>query len=124
MPSRTTSPLPSGHLHVQVDDGLAHVRLSRPEKLNALTLAMLDDLAGAWGAALSPDAVITDVASTKSAIVVRASDLGLRFVGGHPMAAEHEGPARAAEEISQLLYHAQVMMIAAGISLEDVYSHL
>jgi len=40
------------------------------------------------------------------------------------MAAEHEGPARAAEEISQLLYHAQVMMIAAGISLDDVYSHL
>ncbi len=40
------------------------------------------------------------------------------------MAAEHEGPERAAEEISQLLYHAQVMMIAAGISLEDVYSHL
>lgn len=40
------------------------------------------------------------------------------------MAAEHEGPARAAEEISQLLYHAQVMMIAAGISLEDVYTHL
>lgn len=40
------------------------------------------------------------------------------------MAAEHEGPARAAEEISQLLYHAQVMMIAAGISLDDVYAHL
>ncbi|GAA2073666.1 phosphoribosyl-ATP diphosphatase [Aeromicrobium tamlense] len=40
------------------------------------------------------------------------------------MAAEHEGPARAAEELSQLLYHAQVMMIAAGISLDDVYSHL
>lgn len=40
------------------------------------------------------------------------------------MAAEHEGPARAAEEISQLLYHAQVMMIAAGLSLDDVYSHL
>ena len=29
------------------------------------------------------------------------------------MAAEHEGPERAAEEISQLLYHAQVLMIAA-----------
>ncbi len=40
------------------------------------------------------------------------------------MAAEHEGPERTAEEISQLLYHAQVMMIAAGISLDDVYSHL
>ena len=40
------------------------------------------------------------------------------------MAAEHEGPERAAEEISQLLYHAQVMMIAAGIGLDDVYAHL
>ncbi|MDX6275907.1 MAG: phosphoribosyl-ATP pyrophosphohydrolase [Nocardioidaceae bacterium] len=40
------------------------------------------------------------------------------------MAAEHEGADRAAEEISQLLYHAQVMMIAKGIALEDVYAHL
>ena len=49
-------------------------------------LAQLDDLAGSWNAALAPGAVITDVASTKSAIVLRASALGLRFVGGHPMA--------------------------------------
>ena len=40
------------------------------------------------------------------------------------MAAEHEGPDRAAEELSQLLYHAQVMMLAKGIGLEDVYAHL
>jgi len=40
------------------------------------------------------------------------------------MAAEHEGHARAAEEISQLLYHAQVLMLAAGVSLDDVYAHL
>lgn len=40
------------------------------------------------------------------------------------MAAEHEGPERAAEEISQLLYHAQVLMIAAGVSLADVYRNL
>jgi phosphoribosyl-ATP pyrophosphohydrolase len=40
------------------------------------------------------------------------------------MAAEHEGPERAAEEISQLLYHAQVLMIAAGVELDDVYRHL
>ena len=40
------------------------------------------------------------------------------------MAAEHEGPERAAEEISQLLYHAQVLMIAAGVSLRDVYEQL
>jgi len=40
------------------------------------------------------------------------------------MAAEHEGKDRTAEEISQLLYHAQVLMIASGISLHDVYTHL
>lgn len=40
------------------------------------------------------------------------------------IAAEHEGKDRTAEEISQLLYHAQVMMIAKGLALEDVYRHL
>ena len=40
------------------------------------------------------------------------------------MAAEHEGKERTAEEISQLLYHAQVLMLASGISLDDVYAHL
>jgi phosphoribosyl-ATP pyrophosphohydrolase len=40
------------------------------------------------------------------------------------MAAEHEGAERAAEEISQLLYHVQVMMIARGLTLDDVYRHL
>lgn len=40
------------------------------------------------------------------------------------MAAVHEGNERTAEEISQLLYHLQVMMIANEISLEDVYKYL
>lgn len=40
------------------------------------------------------------------------------------MAAEYESDEAAAEEISQLLYHVQTMMIARGISLEDVYRHL
>ena len=40
------------------------------------------------------------------------------------MAAEHEGPERAAEELSQLLYHAQVLMLASGLTLDDVYAHL
>ncbi len=40
------------------------------------------------------------------------------------MAAEHEGSERAAEEISQLLYHAQVLMLASGVGLDDVYAHL
>lgn len=40
------------------------------------------------------------------------------------MAAEHESADRAAEELSQLLYHVQVMMLAKGIALDDVYAHL
>ena len=40
------------------------------------------------------------------------------------MAAEHESAERTAEEISQLLYHLQVLMLARGLSLEDVYAHL
>lgn len=40
------------------------------------------------------------------------------------MAAEHEGPQRTAEEIAQLLYQAQVLMLATGLDLEDVYRHL
>jgi phosphoribosyl-ATP pyrophosphohydrolase len=40
------------------------------------------------------------------------------------MAAEHESAERAAEEISQLLYHVQVLMIARGLTLRDVYAHL
>jgi phosphoribosyl-ATP pyrophosphohydrolase len=40
------------------------------------------------------------------------------------MAAEFQSDAEAAEEISQLLYHLQVMMVARGISLDDVYAHL
>jgi len=40
------------------------------------------------------------------------------------MAAEYEGKDRTAEEISQLLYHLQVMMIADGLELEDVYKYL
>ena len=63
---------------------------------------------------------------------VAALDAGVHFIGKKLveeaaeswMAAEFEGHARAAEEISQLLYHAQVLMLAAGISLDDVYAHL
>ena len=40
------------------------------------------------------------------------------------MAAEHESAERTAEEISQLLYRVQVLMLGAGLTLEDVYRHL
>ena len=40
------------------------------------------------------------------------------------MAAEHETDEDAALEISQLLYHLQVLMLAKGVTLQDVYRHL
>ena len=63
---------------------------------------------------------------------VRELDAGVHAIGKKLveeaaeswMAAEHEGPERTAEELSQLLYHAQVLMLASGLTLDDVYAHL
>ena len=40
------------------------------------------------------------------------------------LAAEHESDEELAEEISQLLYHVQTLMISRGLSLDDVYRYL
>jgi len=40
------------------------------------------------------------------------------------MAAEYESADDTALEISQLLYHAQVLMISKGLTLDDVYRRL
>ncbi len=40
------------------------------------------------------------------------------------IAAEHESDDRVAEEVSQLLYRVQVLLLGRGLSLEDVYRHL
>ena len=79
-------------------------------------------------------AELSDKAATRpeGSGTVEALDAGVHAIGKKLveeaaeswMAAEHEGHARAAEEISQLLYHAQVLMLAAGLSLDDVYAHL
>jgi prephenate dehydrogenase len=50
------------------------------------TARLVEALGGSLRAHLAPDAVVTDVASTKSAILASADTAGLRFVGGHPMA--------------------------------------
>jgi prephenate dehydrogenase len=63
-------------------------------------LALIDELGGSLAGALAPDAVVTDVASTKEAIGRRADAAGLRFVGGHPMAGrEVTGYGAAAEDL-------------------------
>jgi len=40
------------------------------------------------------------------------------------IASEYEGREKTAEEISQLIYHIQVMMLACDLTLEDVYKYL
>jgi phosphoribosyl-ATP pyrophosphohydrolase len=40
------------------------------------------------------------------------------------MAAEYEGKDAAALEISQLIYHLQVLMVAMDLDLADVYERL
>jgi len=63
---------------------------------------------------------------------VKELDHGIHFIGKKIieeagevwMAAEYEGNNRTAEEISQIIYHLQVLMVAKGITLEEVYAHL
>jgi phosphoribosyl-ATP pyrophosphohydrolase len=63
---------------------------------------------------------------------VRALDAGVHSIGKKIveeaaevwMAAEYEGREKTAEEISQLLYHLQVLMLACDLSPQDVYRHL
>lgn len=79
-------------------------------------------------------AELSDKAATRPAGsgTVAALDAGVHAIGKKVveeaaevwMAAEHETPERAAEEISQLLYHLQVLMLARGVRLEDVYARL
>ena len=40
------------------------------------------------------------------------------------LAAEHESDEALAEEISQLIYHVQTLMLARGLTLDDVYTYL
>jgi len=40
------------------------------------------------------------------------------------LAAEHESDDRLAEEISQLLYRVQVLMLGRGLTTDDVYRYL
>jgi phosphoribosyl-ATP pyrophosphohydrolase len=40
------------------------------------------------------------------------------------LAAEHESDEALAQEISQLLYHLQTLMLARGLTINDIYKHL
>ena len=77
---------------------------------------------------------LTELARTRpdGSGTVRALDAGVHTIGKKLleeaaeswMAAEHESRERTAEEISQLLYHVHVLMLASCLELDDVYAHL
>jgi phosphoribosyl-ATP pyrophosphohydrolase len=79
-------------------------------------------------------AALTDRQRTRPAgsATVEALDAGIHAQGKKVveeaaevwLAAEHESAERTAEEVSQLLYRVQVIMLGKGIGLEDVYRHL
>ena len=63
---------------------------------------------------------------------VAALDAGVHAIGKKVLeeagevwlAAEHESDEALAEEISQLLYHLQTLMLARGLTLNDIYKFL
>ena len=63
---------------------------------------------------------------------VRELDAGVHAIGKKIveeaaevwMAAEYQSDDETAEEISQLLYHLQVLLLAKGLTPADVYRHL
>jgi len=79
-------------------------------------------------------AELADRASTRpeGSGTVAALDAGVHSIGKKIveeaaevwMAAEHEGRERTAEEVSQLIYHLQVLMLACDLTPDDVYRHL
>ena len=70
-------------------------------------------------------AELQDKAATRPADsgTVAELDRGVHFIG-KKLVEEAAESWMACEELSQLLYHAQVMMIAKGYTLADIYKHL
>ena len=77
---------------------------------------------------------LKSIAETRPAgsSTIAALDAGIHSIGKKVieeaaevwMAAEYQNNEALALEISQLLYHLQVLMISRGISIDDVYEKL
>jgi phosphoribosyl-ATP pyrophosphohydrolase len=69
---------------------------------------------------------------TEGSATVAALDAGVHSIGKKVLeeagevwlAAEHESNEALAEEISQLIYHLQTLMLARGLTPEDIYRYL
>ena len=72
------------------------------------------------------------VSRPEGSSTVAAVDSGVHAIGKKILeeagevwlAAEHESDEELAEEISQLIYHLQTLMLARGLKPEDIYRYL
>ena len=68
-----------------------------------------------------------DGSGTVAALDAGVHEIGKKILeeaGEVWLASEHESNEALAEEISQLIYHVQTLMLARGLSLDDVYTYL
>lgn len=68
-----------------------------------------------------------DGSSTVAALDAGVHQIGKKILeeaGEVWLAAEHESDEALAEEISQLIYHLQTLMLARGLKPEDIYRYL
>jgi phosphoribosyl-ATP pyrophosphohydrolase len=68
-----------------------------------------------------------DGSATVAAVDAGVHEIGKKILeeaGEVWLAAEHETDEALAEEISQLLYHLQTMMLARGLTPSDIYKFL
>lgn len=72
------------------------------------------------------------LARSEGSGTVAAVDAGVHAIGKKILeeagevwlAAEHESNEELAEEISQLIYHLQTLMLARGLTPDDIYKYL
>lgn len=65
--------------------------------------------------------------ATVAAVTAGVHSIGKKILeeaGEVWLAAEHESDEALAEEISQLIYHLQTMMLARGLQPADIYRYL
>ena len=90
--------------------------MTEPKTFDSLFAELTAKLAAGEGSSSTVARVQAGVHEIGKKIVEEAAEVW--------MAAEFQTRDDAALEISQLLYHLQVLMLALDLDLEDVYAHL
>ena len=80
-----------------------------------------------WAELNEKVALRTEGSGTVAAIDAGVHSIGKKILeeaGEVWLAAEHESDEALAEEISQLIYHLQTLMLARGLTINDIYKFL